>query len=184
MPLLRKNDLWRPESHTENARKIDDVKRKFVIYTETKSVQSLSSCKVLYQDFLHWIIKTKASVEREANSEEFEKNWSPSVILGRKIARVRKEHGMTQEDLARILDVSRSAVALMETGRSCRARTNISKIVDIFELDADFFLVEAESRELTEISGDEKNLVIMYRKLNTSEKIDAQQYMERRAKIT
>ncbi|MGV4878573.1 helix-turn-helix domain-containing protein [Acetobacter indonesiensis] len=182
MPLLRKDDLWCPEKHNVPSRKIDDVKRKFIIYREEKDGEQAQPQKTLYQDFLHWIIRNKASVERKQNSKDVDNNWSPSLILGKKIARVRKEHGMTQEDLARILDVSRSAIALMETGRSCRARTSISKIVDLFELEPEFFLSDTQSKELIEISEDEKTLLKMYRMLNTTDKIDAQQYMERRTK--
>lgn len=182
MPLLRIDDLWRPDSPIMCPRRIDDVKRKFVFYSEVRRSGQTLQQKILYQDFLHWIIRNKAAVERREVSEEIPEAWSPSLVLGRKIARVRKEHGMTQEDLARILDVSRSAVALMETGRSCHARRNISKLIDIFELEPEFFLGDGKGDEMAKISEDEQTLLQMYRTLSIAGRIDAQQYMERRTK--
>lgn len=181
MPLLRIDDLWRPDSPIMSPRRIDDVKRKFVLYSEVRRSGQTLQKKILYQDFLHWIIRNKAAVERKQVSEEGPETRSPSLVLGQKIARVRKEHGMTQEDLAHILDVSRSAVALMETGRSCHARRNISKLIDIFKLEPKFFLGEGKE-EAVKISEDERTLLQMYRSLSVTGRIDAQQYMERRNK--
>lgn len=48
------------------------------------------------------------------------------------IKRLRRERGMTQEDLARVLNVHQTAVSQWETGRTCPDMQTIQSIADYF----------------------------------------------------
>ncbi|MGV4878102.1 helix-turn-helix domain-containing protein [Acetobacter indonesiensis] len=183
MRLLYENDLWHPEHKTVPARRIEAIRRNFVIFSENCSQgKDQENKKIPYDDFLYWIIMNKASVERVEVSDTDMETGSPSLTLGKKIAYIRKRNGMTQEDLGRALGLSRSAVALMETGRSCSARSTVFKIAKIFDIKPEFFLCGDGRTQTVTVTEDEQNLLGLYRMLTIPAKIDAQQYIERRNK--
>lgn len=61
-------------------------------------------------------------------------------MLGTKIKELRKEKGITQEQLARALSVTRSAVALWEVDNTDPDIKNIIAIANFFCVSTDFLL--------------------------------------------
>ena len=62
------------------------------------------------------------------------------MTIGQTIAQLRKEHGLTQEQLAERLLVSRQAVSKWETGAAQPDLDNIRALSAFFEVSADVFL--------------------------------------------
>ena len=62
------------------------------------------------------------------------------VPTGERIREARRARGWTQDDLARTVGVSRSAVAQWETGRAGQLRGNIARIARVLEADVEFLL--------------------------------------------
>jgi transcriptional regulator with XRE-family HTH domain len=58
-----------------------------------------------------------------------------ATILGQRIARLRKELGFTQQDLAERLAVSRVAVSLLESGASVPSERTITLLAGVFKLE-------------------------------------------------
>ena len=62
------------------------------------------------------------------------------MSLGEKIIYLRKEKKMSQESLAEILNVSRQTIYKWECNLSWPSKTNLDKLVKIFEVSYDFLL--------------------------------------------
>ena len=58
-----------------------------------------------------------------------------ATILGQRIARLRKELGFTQQDLAERLAVSRVAVSLLESGASVPSERTVTLLAGVFKLE-------------------------------------------------
>ncbi|SHE36065.1 Helix-turn-helix [Caldanaerobius fijiensis DSM 17918] len=56
------------------------------------------------------------------------------------LKKLRKSHNMTQDELAEMLNLSRSAISLYETGRREPDYTVLTKLADIFDVSVDFLL--------------------------------------------
>jgi transcriptional regulator with XRE-family HTH domain len=83
---------------------------------------------------------------------------------GKRIRDARHDHGWTQDDLARTVGVSRSAVAQWETGRSGQVRGNIARIARALQVDVEYLLYGTRLRDPLQISGgDELALLRFYR---------------------
>lgn len=61
-------------------------------------------------------------------------------MLGQKIKRLRKQSGMTQEDLADLLHVTRSAVSSWETGVRTPDIYMLRKIANLFGVSLDYIV--------------------------------------------
>lgn len=60
--------------------------------------------------------------EMMANDPEFQKAWEeiePEYQLARQIIKRRKELGITQEELAEMLDTTQSVISRLENGHNC-----------------------------------------------------------------
>lgn len=67
-------------------------------------------------------------------------------MIGKKIKALRQEHKITQAELARILNVTRSAVALWETNKTLPDIKNIIELANVFNISTDYLLgIEDES---------------------------------------
>jgi transcriptional regulator with XRE-family HTH domain len=83
--------------------------------------------------------------------------------VGSWIRVLRRHRGLTQEDLAGAVGVSRSAVALWETDRGGEAQ-KLPAIADILDVPVEFFINGMARREITlKLSPDEASLVQRYR---------------------
>jgi len=83
------------------------------------------------------------------------------TTVGNRIRALRHTRGMTQDELAAMCDVSRSAVAQWETDRAGQLRGNITRIADALATSVEF-LLQGE-RPSSEIRGDELALLRLYR---------------------
>lgn len=84
--------------------------------------------------------------------------------VGMRIRSLRRERGLTQEDLAAATGVSRSAVAQWETDRAGQVRGNLSRIADVLGIGVEVLLHGVASRAGAEASGgDELALLRLYR---------------------
>lgn len=80
--------------------------------------------------------------------------------LHEKLLSLRREHGMTQDDLARALFVTRQSVYKWETGRSLPDIEKIKQICQLFDISADELLdiVKKDSKEIEKETGQEVRL--------------------------
>lgn len=60
--------------------------------------------------------------------------------LGNKLLKLRKARGMSQEDLAGELEVSRQAVSRWESGETLPDAVNLLKLSDLFGVSSDYLL--------------------------------------------
>jgi transcriptional regulator with XRE-family HTH domain len=91
-------------------------------------------------------------------------NQTTHPTVGHRIRSIRRERGWTQDDLARSVGVSRSAVAQWETDRAGQIRDNLGRIARALGVSAEFLLngntTPPGERSLT---GDEMALLRLYR---------------------
>lgn len=64
--------------------------------------------------------------------------------LGNKIKALRESDGMSQEDLAQKIDLSRVAISQIEQGNRSVDFLELAKIAEVFKLKTDYFLIEDE----------------------------------------
>jgi transcriptional regulator with XRE-family HTH domain len=68
----------------------------------------------------------------------------PVVAFGRALRRLRKERGMTQEQLGLEADLRRTFISVLELGQQQPTLTTIVKIANVFGIRPSEFLREAE----------------------------------------
>ncbi|MDN6713220.1 MAG: helix-turn-helix domain-containing protein [Acetobacter sp.] len=108
---------------------------------------------------------------------------SPGVELGQRIKILRKTAGLTQQQVADALGVSRPAIAFWETGREGSARKHIPKLAALLHVEPEVFLTGYVQEDIDLIVlPDERDMVSLYRMLDASRKVSAQKWMERQAK--
>jgi transcriptional regulator with XRE-family HTH domain len=84
--------------------------------------------------------------------------------IGTRIRIVRRERGLTQDDLAERVGVSRSAVAQWETGRTGQVTGNLSRIAAALGIAVEYLMVGDDKRAAGEVRlGDELALLRLYR---------------------
>lgn len=76
--------------------------------------------------------------------------------LGQKIYRLRKKHGLSQEDLSYELDVARQTVSKWESDRMCPSTDKIIALCDIFNVPPDYFFGTNEIAATTATEDDER----------------------------
>ncbi|MBB2160930.1 helix-turn-helix transcriptional regulator [Gluconacetobacter sacchari] len=132
---------------------------------------------VFQSQFRRWIRETGATLGGHAQGVA-----APSIELAKKVAALRKAYGMNQTELADTLGVSRSAIAAMETGRAGNACKLLPKLAAVFQVPRELFLGGMLDQSITiALSADEHDLVALYRRLTTEQKLNVQKYAERRA---
>lgn len=109
---------------------------------------------------------------------------SPGSDLGQRMKILRKAAGMTQQQVADALGVSRPAIAFWETGREGSARKHIPKLAALFGVDPEIFLTGYVQADIPlTVSPDEYDMIKMYRMLDPSRKVSAQKWIERQVKV-
>ena len=68
-----------------------------------------------------------------------------NTMIGSKIAALRKQHGMTQEQLAEKLDVSIKHCSSVERGLSCLSLEKLIEVSNLFDVSLDYLLKENKS---------------------------------------
>lgn len=109
---------------------------------------------------------------------------SPGTDLGQRMKILRKAAGMTQQQVADALGVSRPAIAFWETGREGSARKHIPKLAALFGVDPEIFLTGYVQADIPlTVSPDEYDMIKLYRMLDPSRKVSAQKWIERQVKV-
>jgi transcriptional regulator with XRE-family HTH domain len=68
----------------------------------------------------------------------------PAVAFGRALRRLRKERGLTQEELGFEADLRRTFVSVLELGQQQPTLTTIFKLAKVFDISAAELLCEVE----------------------------------------
>ena len=79
-----------------------------------------------------------------------------------RIKYLRDKVGMTQTDLAKRLDISRSAVNSWEMSLSTPSLSNIVEMTKIFHVSADFLLASDDKMtvDISELSNEEREIIL------------------------
>ena len=84
--------------------------------------------------------------------------------IGTRIRAVRRDRGLTQDELAEQVGVSRSAVAQWETGRTGQVTGNLSRIAGVLEVNVEYLMYGDDKRAVGDVKqGDELALLRLYR---------------------
>ena len=68
-----------------------------------------------------------------------------NAMIGSKIATLRKQHGLTQEQLAEKLDISIKHCSSVERGLSCLSLEKLIEVSNLFDVSLDFLIKEPPS---------------------------------------
>ncbi|HEY4041584.1 MAG TPA: helix-turn-helix transcriptional regulator [Rhodopila sp.] len=91
--------------------------------------------------------------------------------IGTRIRAVRRERGLTQDDLADEVGVSRSAVAQWETGRTGQVTGNLSRIANALGVNVEYLMIGDDKRAAGDVrQGDELALLRLYRECNPEDR--------------
>lgn len=175
--LLQPGQIWSPASPSFPSRHILDLPEGMIAYTQLSAANANEEYIVAQSLFRRWIREAAAVISRTEETKV-----SPAIELSKKIATLRKAFGMSQEDLAKALNLSRSAIAAMETGRTSSVHKHLPRLADIFQVPVTLFLngMADQPVELT-LSSDENTLIDLYRSLTPERKITVQKYIERQS---
>ncbi len=84
--------------------------------------------------------------------------------IGVRIKALRRDKGLSQDDLAQRVGVSRSAVAQWETGRTGQVTGNLSRIAGALDASVEYLVYGDDKRApSTAAQGDELALLRLYR---------------------
>lgn len=91
--------------------------------------------------------------------------------IGSRIRATRKDRGLTQDELADKVGVSRSAVAQWETGRTGQITGNLSRIAGVLEVNVEYLMYGDDKRAPGEVrQGDELALLRLYRECDPDDR--------------
>src|SRR5260370_23393577 len=91
--------------------------------------------------------------------------------IGTRIRTVRRERGLTQDELADQVGVSRSAVAQWETGRTGQVTGNLSRIAGVLEVNVEYLMHGDDKHAVGEVrQGDELALLRLYRERDPADR--------------
>lgn len=71
--------------------------------------------------------------------------------LGKRIKELRKSRNLKQDDLANILEISRSQISNLENGRRSLNLTQLEKLCNLFKVDMSFFGVNPNTEETIQL---------------------------------
>lgn len=98
-------------------------------------------------------------------------NMSSPPNIGARVRDIRRERGMTQDQLAERIGVSRSAVAQWETGRAGQLTGNLSRIADVLGIGMEYLMHGADKRAAGQVGqGDELALLRLYRECSPEDR--------------
>ena len=84
------------------------------------------------------------------------------MVLGYRIRRLRKEKLLSQEELGKLLGVSKVSVSGYENGTRTPSIDILTKLVDVFSVSADYIL----GREINAVCEDETNFLLSSQDIN------------------
>ena len=91
--------------------------------------------------------------------------------LGKKIELLRKRRNLRQDDLANILDISRSQISNLENGRRGLSLEQLSTLCNYFKIDMSYFICENTIDECENLL-DKVKLLFESKELSSTQKED------------
>ena len=96
---------------------------------------------------------------------------STPADIGTRIRAARRDRGLTQDELADQVGVSRSAVAQWETGRTGQVTGNLSRIAGVLEVNVEYLMYGDDKRAMGEVrQGYELALLRLYRECDPDDR--------------
>lgn len=174
--LLQPGQIWKPAASDIPSRRILDFPEQMVSYMS--SAGPAEEYVVSQSQFRRWIRESSAVLSGTEDAKS-----APAIELAKKIVTLRKSFGLSQQDLAKALGLSRSAIAAMETGRTSSVTRHLPNLAELFQVPVELFLDGMANQTVTiSLTADERDLIDLYRRLSTERKLDVQKYAERRAR--
>ncbi|GBR69929.1 helix-turn-helix domain-containing protein [Gluconobacter kanchanaburiensis] len=142
--------------------------------------QTLTPAHVSETAFRVWITETEARLTRNAIPSA---QLSPGLELGRRIRLLREMIGLSQQQLAEKVGISRSAVAFWETGRSGHVGKHLGSLAQVLGVEPEVLLTGMAYKAIQEtLTPDENTMLTLYRQLDPLIKLQAQKWIERRVR--
>lgn len=121
---------------------------------EVKSGPATERCLSANKRFLQWTgdgVMIHTAAEADFIPEEFrvEANEKTAMTLGEKIRSARKSAGLTQEQLAKKLLVSRQAVTKWEADKGIPDVENLKQLSNLLDISMDYLLNDEEGLDLS-----------------------------------
>jgi transcriptional regulator with XRE-family HTH domain len=99
-----------------------------------------------------------------------------------RIRDTRRSLGLTQDELARRVGVSRSAIAQWETDRTGQIRANLTRVAAVLGVSVGYLLTgETESAAVSVETADERALLNLYRQIREPGRAELLRYARRMA---
>ncbi|MDD9146927.1 helix-turn-helix domain-containing protein [Sporolactobacillus sp. KGMB 08714] len=76
-------------------------------------------------------------------------------MLGDRIKQLRKEHGLTQAQLAEILNIKKTTISNYETGYSTPSNEMLKNLANVLDASTDYLLERTNNPDLTEKDEDD-----------------------------
>ncbi|AGF56417.1 transcriptional regulator with XRE-family HTH domain [Clostridium saccharoperbutylacetonicum] len=76
-------------------------------------------------------------------------------MLGDKIKKLRKQKGLTQQELSEIIGISRSTIGMVEKNLQGTGNETLKKLADFFDVTIDYLLSENENNDSIKLEADE-----------------------------
>lgn len=92
------------------------------------------------------------------------------MYFGDKLKELRTERNMTQEDLAKRLDIVKATVSGYETSQTYPSIEVLLKLCDIFDVTSDYLLGRSESRVLLKSDLTDEQIFIVQRLIREFER--------------
>lgn len=176
--ILQPGQVWMSPNHRTPARVIVDVFKGKVLYRMGSEPVDAAPHTHSRSEFRRWITENGAELAQQDAAAA--QKVSPSAELGKRIRALRQALGLTQQQLADAVEVSRAAVAFWETGREGSVNKHLAALCRALGVSEDTLLNGlAEERIETTLSPDEADLIALYRLLSPSRKLSAQKWLER-----
>lgn len=88
-----------------------------------------------------------------------------ATITAHRLRALREQKGLSQGDVAKLINVTRTAYAAYETGQNKPTR-KLEELSALFGVSADYILGNDKSETEVQYSADEQRLIEVYRKLD------------------
>ncbi|NVN38552.1 helix-turn-helix domain-containing protein [Komagataeibacter swingsii] len=176
---LKVGQIWTGAPPRHEKRGIDEVNETHVsFHKQTSKRRFLTYQTTTIMGFRKWIQQSQA-ISNDGQDTASMHGFSPSREIGQRIQLLRKAAGLSQQQLADLLGVSRTAVGFWETGRPNKISKHVPRLAKIFGISEEVFL-NGQSNERTEISitKDETHIINIYRSLSIDHRLQAIKRME------
>lgn len=147
---LRKQNKWSQDYLGEQ---IGIYGRRVSLYENSKSIPSTETIQKLAEVFE---VSIDYLLDSYINTE---------LSFGKKLAKLRREKGITQDELGKLVGVHGRSIGKYEINQSFPTRNTLKKLVEIFEVPAEYFLSDI-SQNIDKIYVTDQSLLPYIEKLN------------------